>query len=130
VKVLYGKVIIRERPGPEIKDGKMMEDVAQKELLALLEGGRGYLLRQMLIGKVGIIAGVRVGRRSSRHRFKGGQMAAGRPVEVLWDRLNGLKSQQAVDVEGLRRRIMKEAEEAFQLKLNRPSQAGGSHTDS
>ncbi|CAJ1354004.1 unnamed protein product, partial [Effrenium voratum] len=50
-------------------------------------------------------------------------------MEVLWDRLNGLKSQQAVDVEGLRRRIMKEAEEAFQLKLNRPSQAGGSYTD-
>ena len=39
------------------------------------------------------------------------------------------RSQQAVDVEGLRRRIMKEAEEAFQLELNRLNQAGGSYSD-
>ncbi|CAJ1406627.1 unnamed protein product [Effrenium voratum] len=98
VKVLYGKVIIREKGNGldlEIKDGKTMEDVVQKELLVLLEGGSGYLLQRKLNGKVGIIAEVMVSRCNNRHR----------------------------------RRIMKEAEEAFQLELNRLNQAGGSYSD-
>ena len=36
---------------------------------------------------------------------------------------------QAADVDGLRKRIMREAEEAFQAELSRLSLAGGSHSD-
>ncbi|CAJ1393866.1 unnamed protein product [Effrenium voratum] len=90
------RVIIREKgngPDLEIKDGKMMEDVVQKELLVLLEGGSG----------VGIIAEVQ--RRA---------IAAGMPVAEGQGGFVGSpqrpepgsqgRSQQAVDVEGLRKK--------------------------